>query len=412
MEIACRCLSLSVKVPCFGCCIRFGVVRGHLMLALLQLAVTGVFYTYPVKSINLANAPAGEWFETFSSASVNQLSDVAATYGVATADGGFVICGAGGEGEGGKAESFALKASSIGLPVWRWTSGHKDLNDAAISCTQLPNGGDILVVGRYEIGGITKRSVTKLSQATGAMNWTTTDFGDSAGSFGAWETVDITSDGSAVLLSGWKHKTDTSPMGYRSGGNTFGGQAVVMKFPVSAMGATAPTSANAAWTKVWPNHNAAHAARTLSTGEIVVLLWTDEDPDAPKSLEWGAASVTKLNADGTNVWGPINQGSAPGKPNQEGTDLQISKDGQTIVVGGHGYCAGSEVGGLATVRYCGKTFGVSASDGSMTWNTEFSSCGVPNQCGNTLIKTECWGIQALSDGYVLSCGTGIENCDG
>ena len=268
--------------------------------------------------------------------------------GVATSDGGYVLVGGGGESEGSPYAESALKVSSTEafarderaqgrLRYRHWRSSP---------------------MGRHSRRWPPRdwwhhqRSVTKLSLATGARS-------------GQLPILEIrpahsglkrrsTSRQMAAILSGW-HETDTSPMGYRSGGNTFGGQAVVMKFPVSAMGATAPTSAKASWTKIWKNHNAAHAARSLSTGEIAVLLWTDEDPNAfPKSLVWGSAAVTKLNADGTDAWGPINQGSAAGKPNQEGTDLQISKDGTEFVVGGHGYCAGSTSGGAATARFAAR----------------------------------------------------------
>ena len=54
-----------------------------------------------------------------------------------------------------------------------------------------------------------------------------------------------------------------------------------------------------------------------------------------------------------------------------------------------------------------------ASDGSLVWSKAYGSCGVPNQCGHTFIKNECWGLAATSDGgVVLACGTGIENCNG
>ena len=35
--------------------------------------------------------------------------------------------------------------------------------DAANACTELPNGGDVLVVGYRVVGGVAKRSITKLS---------------------------------------------------------------------------------------------------------------------------------------------------------------------------------------------------------------------------------------------------------
>ena len=70
---------------------------------------------------------------------------------------------------------------------------------------------------------------------------------------------------------------------------------------------------------------------------------------------------------------------------------------------GHGSCG---------ELLCGKMVSVTASSGKVNWATQFASCGVPNQCGTDLIKNECWGFQSLTDGYIVSCGTGIENCVG
>lgn len=368
--------------------------------------------TYPVKSINLDKASSPVWYKKYPSTNLG-VSDAAACYGVPLSDGGYLFCGAGGEGEGSPyAEAFAVRLTADGDVAWKWKSGHASKSDAVIGCNQLPNGGDILVVGRYDIGGVVKRSVVKVSFTTGSQVWLAHDFGDTAGSTGAWETVEITSDKSAILLAGWHKKTDTSPMGYRSGGNTFGGQAVVMQIPVTALGATAPTSASASWTRVWAQHNAAHAARSLPSGEVAVLLWTDEDPNAwPKSTVFGSAALTKLSAAGTTLWGPINHGHPLSGHDQEGTDLSISKDGTKLAVTGHGKCSAAP-NTVEGYLFCGKVFTVSVSDGAYVWGREFSSCGVPNQCQTTLIKNECWGIASTSDGYVISCGTGIENCNG
>lgn len=30
----------------------------------------------------------------------------------------------------------------------------------------------------------------------------------------------------------------------------------------------------------------------------------------------------------------------------------------------------------------------------------------------SMVIDECWGMMSTSTGYVMSCGTGIENCDG
>ena len=374
------------------------------MTALLALfhAATGLVNTYPVKSLNLNDAAAPTFFEAVYSDTIGAL-DANAGYGVATSDGGFVLVGAGFEKEPFVHKSaFAVKVSSTGSLLWTWVSTNVNANDAAIGCTQIAGGGDILVVGYRDEGGVFKRSLTRLNLTTGSEAWTATGFGDAAGAHGGWENIDVTADGGSVLLAGWMAKPDTSEMGYRSGGNTAGGKAVVMQIPVSAL-SSAPTSADAAWTTTFPAHNAAHAARGLASGEVAVLLWSETDPEAAQNAVSGSAGVAKLSASGTTVWGSINYG---GTHKIEGTDLQVSKDGSQLVFVGHGKCSA-----MATAL-CGKVVGVTAKAGAVAWTSEFSSCGVPNQCGTTLILNECWGLQSLSDGYAIACGTGIEDCNG
>jgi hypothetical protein len=295
--------------------------------------------TYPVSSISLTDAWSPEFFEAIDSETIG-LVDAVSGYGVATSDGGFVVVGGGYESEAFLHNSaFAMKLSSTGSKVWSWSSSNIDAPDTSIGCTQLPDGGDILVVGYRSVGDVVKRSLTKLSLTTGSQIWLSTDFGDTAGSHGGWETISATADGSAVLLSGWQGKPDTTEIGYRSGGNTFGGQAVVMQIPISAL-SSAPTSTNATWTKVFPTHHTAHAARGLASGEVGVLLWTDVDPDVPQGTASGSAALTKLSASGSTVWGTINYGGAQ---TLEGTDLKISKDGSKLVVSGHGQCSGPKL---------------------------------------------------------------------
>ena len=114
-------------------------------LALLH-AASGLVNTYPVKSTNLATAQstdgAFEFFKAFGGDGLNlarNLDDIASGYGVATSDGGFVLAGAGLEGEGAtKSEAFAIKLSATGTLLWSWSSSNLNQDDAAVGCTQLP----------------------------------------------------------------------------------------------------------------------------------------------------------------------------------------------------------------------------------------------------------------------------------
>ena len=365
------------------------------MLALLYVAA-GLVNNYPVKSINLATAESSDgvvsYYEVVTGQTIG-LEDPHGVYGVALSDGGYLVVGKGGECETcPRTDAFAVKTSSTGAWIWTWTSANANADDAAIGATQLPDGGDVLVVGFRSVGGVYSRTITRLSLSTGSQVWQSSNFGDSAGSHGGFESIDMTTNGTAALVGGFTNKADTSEYSFRSYGNVAGGQAVVMQLPLSALtSSTAPTSASATWTRALSSQGTVKAARGLSNGEVGVLMLTDGVD---------TAQLVKLSSSGAIVWGPTNYGTAQ---QVEGTDMQISTDGSAMVFTGHGDCSGV---------LCGKLVSVSASDGTVNFNQQYASCGVPNACGTTYIKNECWGLQALSDGYVLSCGTGIENCDG
>ena len=68
---------------------------------------------------------------------------------------------------------------------------------------------------------------------------------------------------------------------------------------------------------------------------------------------------------------------------------------------------GSFLAATATDKdsYSGKLVIITAADGAVLSNTEISAGGVPE-----MIYNECFGVAAVSDGFVVSCGTGIEGC--
>ena len=269
--------------------------------------------------------------------------------------------------------------------------------DAANACTELPNGGDVLVVGYRVVGGVAKRSITKLSLETGAEAWTATDFGDSAGSHGAWEGIGLTAAGDFAVLGGFYEKASTDEMAFRSYGNS-GAKAVVMQLPVSALaGGSAPTSSSASWTTTWADRGTAKAVCPFTNGEVAVLLWTDDTSKA--------TALVKLTPSGATAWGPLEFGATHG----EGTELAVTADQSALFMTGHNDCDPS----TASSGLCGKLSKIAAADGSLSWTQTYSSCGVPNECGYVHIKNECWGVLPMADGgAVLSCGTGIEDCTG
>ena len=95
--------------------------------------------------------------------------------------------------------------------------------------------------------------------------------------------------------------------------------------------------------------------------------------------------------------------------------VAVSHDEQSFVISGMGnapYTQGPQVTtGYAAGTLSGRLTKVNKADGAYVWSKSFSGVDFSLEGSATLVKNECWGVAPLSDGYVLGCGTGIENCD-
>jgi len=394
-------------------------------LAVASLLLAGVYanvHTYPVKSRNLDAALKVDYFETEppenyapfrlseNYAIRDVLEDFHPVHGFECADGsGFILSGNAYTGFAGT--GFVLKLSSTGKYVWGWQTNCP--NDNAVTAAVEMSDGSILAVGfRTELqsngSGVATRFVSKLTSA-GVHESTFTAFGDSVGSHGAWEMIEMTSD--SIILSGLHKKTtiahvNGTGMAFKSYGNTLGGQAVVMKIPLSQLPEPVPA---VSFTKEWPDCSTAKACRALSDGKTACLLHSKEE-----FAGGSPATIAMLDSNGAAVWGPTSY------PGFEGTDLQIATDGN-LAMSGHGPAdgggsvngpsyttaapGGRRLGGSTTVIY-GTLMKVQASDGTLMFKAQAAAGGTP-----AIIYNECWGVTAMSDGgFVLACGTGIENC--
>ena len=324
------------------------------------------------------------------------LEDPHAVVGAPLSAGGYVVAGKAAEcgdtctggNNAGMKESFASKIDATGNTVWTWTSSLPGADDAANGIVELPSG-EVLVVGWLNDGGIGKRYITKLS-AAGTKLWTYKGFGDSAGSNGAIEL--ITLQGTNLLVSGLKGKPTLDEMAFKSYGNCGGGVAWMAKISISALaGSSVPTLNPATWEKEFTGYASAKATATAPvSGNIVVLLWGEDAK---------AAGLQMLSADGqTTIWGPFDYKAAS---NLEGTDIKLSADEATIGMSGHGSWLSDDL------HYSGKVVLVNAVDGVTKSTTEIASEG-----NHALIYNECWGLVPVSDGFVVACGTGIEDCTG
>ena len=404
--------------------------RLAVLTLLFAQAVLGDYTNFPVKSLKPGDAATISFYNAIAfTGKAGNLEDPHPVHGIETSDGGFVYvgkaleCRAGGGGEASncgagqdasKTEAYALKINAQGTATaWAWTSGSAGQNDVANSVAQLPGGGAVLVAGFRTVGGILKRSVTKLDLATGAeVVWTATDFGDlSPTSNGAWESIHIDAATSNVMLGGLKNKPDQTEMSFKSYGNCAGGTAAVVQLPVSAFtGGAAPTLSSAGY-KAWSpaaeaggavSWNTVKRCTATTSGDVACLLWRDGVVDK------SAGIVLLKKGSDTPVWGPNMYGVKHG----EGTDMVSTKDGG-FAIAGHGSknSAGTEVSGALFGRVTKVN-----SAGAWQWSKAFGSCGGDDPeavCGTPYIKNEVWGIQESSDGgFVFSCGTGIENCEG
>ena len=82
----------------------------------------------------------------------------------------------------------------------------------------------------------------------------------------------------------------------------------------------------------------------------------------------------------------------------------MSYDEQSFLISGMGNAPYNDT-------LSGRLTKVSEADGTRAWSRSYSSVDYSLKNSTKLIKNECWGVAAVADGYILGCGTGIENCD-
>ena len=180
-------------------------------------------HTFPVKSINLHKASPVEWYKQPNVVGAHGLTDAHAVHGCLLADGGYMMAGRFLEGPGSPIfSSFAINLDANGTVRWVWKSGGvaNGVSDGANAVLQLPGGGDVIVVGYRDIGGTFQPSITKLRVSDGLESYTACwPSSPNYNLHGAWEMVDLTKDGRAILLAGltnsprrdvWQFKSCTS----------------------------------------------------------------------------------------------------------------------------------------------------------------------------------------------------------
>ena len=361
-------------------------------------SVLGEVYTFPVKSINLNAAASVNFYVSPDLLSpVNYgLYDIHPVHGALLSDGSVVMTGKCVESDGGTLKNaFAVKMSATGGVQWVWKSTATGVEDAANAVVQLPNGGDLIVAGYREVNGVNKRSLTKLALSDKTEAWTALWDASDASKHGAWEMIERSPDDTYVLLAGLTDASHRSEFNFKSYGNVGSGTACIVKLPVSELGSTAPVVSDASWTYTNADYYTSKAARALNDGSAIALLY-HEAPGFERQC-----TLVKLNSTGAVGWGPLKFGNTHG----EGTDIVVAQDQQSFLISGQG--PGGIAGSLS-----GRITKVSA-NGVLQWSKSYPSIPYDGSAGTNanLIKNECWGINAMPDGYVMGCGTGVEDCN-
>ena len=275
---------------------------------------------------------------------------------------------------------------------------------------QLPGGGDLLAVGyTSNSGSVASRAMYRfqlsLTPSSNQEIWGgVSNFGDSTDNHGAWEMIDFNHDQTTVLLAGVCNRPNTAEMWFKSYGNVPTGNAVLMEIPISALSSSMDPQAVATFTKVYTEtaYVTSKAFRSLPNGGAVALIYGEADGAILQVFDTAANNRA-------SVWGPTAYGyQGSGESDSiEGTDIVVSSDGLYVAISGHG-----SIPSVADALY-GRIRKVRLSDGSLMWSGNYASCDPAANANCKFIKNECWGLQPTSDGgFVLACGTGIENCNG
>lgn len=173
------------------------------------------------------------------------------------------------------------------------------------------------------------------------------------------------------------------------------GDAFVWRLPQEALlRPGGPTDADLSWAwldSAWTSVKAVRVGD--AAGNAIVLVHREA---AGGQMEAGLAMLR--HDTGAQLWGPT------AYPQQtEGTDIAVAPDASGFVITGHGSTAAA----TSSAAYYGRLTRVGPR-GNYLWTRTLASN--PNA---SIIYNECWGVQPYGwdegvDGWVLSCGTGIE----
>jgi len=206
----------------------------------------------------------------------------------------------------------------------------------------------------------------------------------------------IASDGKGgVLLGGVANNIEGVEFKYKSAGNVPQGDAFAWR--ISAAGVNkgkGPTQKDITWSYNSNKWTSIKAIRVDTKGNAIGALHRERN----SRMDAGLVSMAFKN--GKALWGPKYY------PQQtEATDMAVAPDGSGFVVTGHG----STEPRHKNARYLGRLTRVDAK-GKYLWTQTIAY----DRKHTDAIYNECWGVQPdgfdkKRNGWILSCGTGVEN---
>ena len=374
-------------------------------------------YNYDVQSFNLDVAPLVERVtpiysrdqlpDSISEENLYNVGlDTHLMYAVELPNGGVVAAGQGSEDEEeeGPRDMVAVMTDASGV-AWTWRSNWPG-DDVVAAAAVVDDGGPLLLLAGFRtIDSSAMRTIVSLDPSNGNFRGSLTFGGDTNSSYST-----IRGDNSsAVYLGGFLDKPNTKELKFHSSGVVSDGKPFVARLPY---GAFASLDGNITTTSETDRAGWNHIISADEKWKTVVSVQPAGGTEVAVALH---GEIAKAGTDDTRLiagWAKID--SAQTSPSyvvhEHLQQLQVTSMARRAA--GDGYLlaglgdANDLTNGDPPKSYVGRLSRIDNS-GTLLWNVSFTASGIDP----TLIYTECWSAQETraGDGWVVSCGSGIEN---
>ena len=379
---------------------------------------------FPAKSKNINSAPVPDSYHIYP----GKVDDGNNVFGCELKDGRLATVGSGmnlnENPELNEPLNFAFVYfyDTTGFPDRHWVS---TWDGRFMGCVDIPGENALLIAGMKNVnsGMVSdgkrinehwKRSLTKLSYAADTVTETWTMMFDTPTNeyHSAYEGIVYDSANQRFVVGGFIEHKNVLPLAewsFKSGGSVIYGTSILETFPLSKIQATAAPSTDNFFTWVYTDalQTAVEQLRVHPTnGEVfTVTRWTGEPPQ-PKVGKYANCMVNRISTTGQFVAQKDFDGVC--------TDLEIATDGESVAIGGYVTPTRTKPDGNPTQVFYAQVINLPkdfVNAPSTNWVAQFTPTPDPESGpSSSMHKTECWGIGQDADGFILGCGTGIENC--